>query len=411
MPLTDSKLRTLDKPGKHFDGGGLYLEVTNAGGRYWRLKYRFGGKEKRLAFGVYPEVSLKDARTRRDEARRILDNGADPGAVKREQKERTKADAVNTFKAIALEWIPYAASHARARAWTEDHRARTLANLEADVFPYIGERPIASITDDDVKAVIAKLNKRGVAELASRTYQRIGAIFKFAISEKKCITVNPMLNLERGKVVITHEVTPRAALPEKELPAFLGKLAAFEGDPSTKHGLRLLMLTAVRPGGLRGARWDEFDEAAALWRIPAGRMKMRREHVVPLSRQALDALALLKPIARADGLVLPSPYYPNKSISENTFNSALARMGYKGMATAHGFRALFSTIANEAHWNPDAIERQLAHMEGNKIRAAYHRATYTDERKSLMQWWADYLDAQASGAKIIPMGRKRSKAA
>ena len=405
MALTDSKLRTLNRPGKHFDGGGLYLEITPAGGRYWRLKYRFTGKEKRLAFGVYPEVSLKDARARRDDARKILENGGDPGAVKQAQKAQAKTNAVNTFEVIALEWI----AHARGK-WSAVHEARTLANFDADVFPAIGSRPIAEIFPADVKVIVKKLEARGVGELASRTLMRIQAVFRFAVVHER-IKSNPLIDLRPGEVLKPRNVTPRAALPLKELPGYLAKLAAFDGDPCTLHGLRLLMLTAVRPGELRGARWEEIDTDTAIWRIPAHRMKMRTEHIVPLSRQALDVLATVKPLASKDGLVFPSPYYPGKSLSENTFNSALARMGYKGIATAHGFRSLFSTVANEEGWNPDAVERQLAHMERNKIRAAYHRSTYTDERRKLMQWYADFIDAQASGGKVIPLKRAKSKAA
>ena len=220
MPLTDSKLRSLNHPGKHFDGGGMYLEVTVAGGRYWRLKYRFAGKEKRLAFGVYPEVTLKEARARRDEARKLLDNGADPGAMKQAQKAQARTDSENTFETVARDWIPYAASHARSRQWTESHRARSLANFVADVFPYIGHKPMAQVTDDDVKAVIKRLNDRGVGELASRTYQRIGSVFKFAVTEKKCIKHNPLLNLERSKVVMTHTVFHARHFRKRNCPVF-----------------------------------------------------------------------------------------------------------------------------------------------------------------------------------------------
>ncbi len=401
--LTDTKLRTLKTPGKHFDGGGLYLHYTRAGGRYWRLKYRFAGKEKVLALGVYPEVTLKEARARRDEARKILSNGGDPSAIKKARKVELKHNAANTFETMALEWI----AHARGK-WSKSHEARTLANLKADVFPSIGTRPISDISASDVRAIVKKLEARGVGELASRTLMRIQAVFRYAATNER-IKSNPLVDLRPGEILKPRNVTPRAALPEKELPVFLQKLAKFDGDPSTKHGLRLLMLTAVRPGELRGALWDEIDLEQAIWRIPAIRMKMRTEHVVPLSRQALEVLETMKPFASKSGLVFPSPYYPGKSLSENTFNSALARMGYKGIATAHGFRSLFSTVANEAGWNPDAVERQLAHMERNKVRAAYHRSTYTDERRKLMQWWADLIDSHAADGKVIPIRRSKKE--
>ena len=181
------------------------------------------------------------------------------------------------------------------------------------------------------------------------------------------------------------------------------RFATYEGDPHTINAMRLLILTAARPGEVRGARWDEIDIAAKQWRIPAERMKMRVEHIIPLSRQALEVIEVIRPLTGTRELIFPSPYYPTKSLSENTFNSALARMGYKGYATAHGFRALFSTVANESGWDADVVERQLAHIEGNKVRAAYHRATYLGERAELMHWWADFLDAKAAGAKVIPI--------
>jgi integrase len=194
-------------------------------------------------------------------------------------------------------------------------------------------------------------------------------------------------------------------MSDKELPIFLPKLAAYDGDPSTAHALRLLILTATRPGETRGARWAEFDLDAAVWTIPAERMKMRNEHLVPLSSQAVDVLRTMQALSGGRELVFPSPSYPSKPLSENTFNSALARMGYKNTATAHGFRALFSTVANECGWNPDVIERQLAHKEANEVRAAYHRSAYMEERVRLMQWWADYLDARLSG-KVLKMPQR-----
>jgi integrase len=211
------------------------------------------------------------------------------------------------------------------------------------------------------------------------------------------IESNPMLDLVPAEILKPRQVNHRPALADRDLPDFLAKLDAYEGDAHTVQALRLLMLTATRPGEVRGARWAEFDLDAALWTIPAERMKMRSEHRVPLSRQALEVLRNMQALSGDRELVFPSPYYPAKSLSENTFNSAMARMGYKGSATAHGFRALFSTVANECGWNADVIERQLAHVERNKVRAAYHRATYLQDREELMQWWADYLDGRKAG--------------
>lgn len=395
--LTDAGLRRLAKPGKHFDGGGLYLEITPAGGRYWRWKYRFAGREKRLAFGVYPEVSLKQARERRDEARRLLQGGADPGALRKADKARERHEAENTFEAVALAWLAH-----QAPKWTERTHGAIKASLESYAFPKLGARPLAQVRPREVADVVKAVEAQGKGEAAARLLQRIRAVYRFAVVHER-IELNPMLDLQPGELLQPRQVTHRAALPDAELPAFLAKLESYGGDPTTLHALRLLMLTATRPGELRGARWDEIDEAAAVWRIPAERMKMREPHTVPLSRQALQVLADMRPISGARLLVFPSPFYPGKALSENTLNSALARMGYKGIASAHGFRALFSTVANECGHAPDVIERQLAHIERNRVRAAYNRAAYLHERAALLQWWADYLDGRRSG-KVVKIG-------
>ena len=388
MPLTDAKLRTLTTPGKHFDGGGLYLEVTPAGGRYWRLKYRHGGKEKRLAFGVYPAVSLKDARDQADQARKALAAGDDPSQVRKASKAKATHEAANTLEAVAEAWLQH-----QSTRWTGVTATRIRASLQSDVFPALGARPLASIRPGEVMAVVKKIEARGAGDQAGRVLQRIKAVFRWAVTHER-IESNPMLDLVPSEILKPRQVQHRAALSDRDLPEFLAKLDAYDGDPHTVHALRLLMLTATRPGEVRGARWAEFDLAAALWVIPAERMKMRTEHRVPLSQQALEVLHAMQPLSGGRELVFPSPFYPSKPLSENTFNSAMARMGYKNAATAHGFRALFSTVANESGANPDVIERQLAHKERNGVRAAYHRSTYLKDRVALMQWWADYLDSK-----------------
>ena len=391
MKLTDAKLRTLTTPGKHFDGGGLYLEVTPAGGRYWRLKYRHGGKEKRLALGVYPDVTLADARKGREKAREALAAGDDPGELRKAAKAKAVHEAVNTLQAVAADWM----DHQCAR-WEPVTAARIRASLEADVFPTLGARSLASIRPGEVMAVVKKIEARGAGDQAGRVLQRIKAVYRWAVTHER-IESNPMLDLVPSEILKPRDVNHRAALSDRDLPEFLGKLASYEGDPHTVNALRLLMLTATRPGEVRGARWAEFDLDAALWIIPAERMKMRTEHRVPLSRQAVEVLRTMQGMSGGRDLVFPSPFYPSKPLSENTFNSALARMGFKNLATAHGFRALFSTVANETGWNPDVIERQLAHKERNEVRAAYHRSTYLQDRARLMQWWADYLDGRKAG--------------
>jgi len=399
MKLTDAKLRTLRAPGKHFDGGGLYLEVTPAGGRYWRLKYRYGGKEKRLAFGVYPEVTLKEARERRDSARKTLDRGADPGELKKAAKAQAEHEARNTFETVARDWLEHQAS-----VWSAGHASRVQTTLKDDVFPALGKRPMAQIKPREVVAVVKAIEARGAGEVADRVLKRVRAVFRHALTHER-IETNPLVDMKPSEVLKPRQVGHRLALAEKDLPAFLSKLDAYDGDPTTRHALRLLMLTAVRPGELRGARWDEIDTDAAEWRIPAERMKMRAPHVVPLSRQALRVLEAMRPLSAGCELVFPSPYYPGKALSENTLNGALARMGFKGYATAHGFRALFSTTANEHGHDADVIERQLAHRERNKVRAAYHRAEYLADRAGLLQWWADHLDKRRGG-KVVPIGRR-----
>ncbi len=391
MKLTDAKLRSLSAPGKHFDGGGLYLEITKAGGRYWRLKYRYGGKEKRLAFGVYPDVGLKDARELATNARKVIQAGDDPGELRKADKAKVAYEFANTLQSVAGDWMTHQASR-----WEAETAGRIRASLEADIFPTLGARPMASIKPGEIMTAVKKIEARGAGDQAARVLQRVKAIYRWAITHER-IESNPMLDLVPTEILKPREIQHRAALAASELPAFLERLDAYQGDPHTVHALHMLMLTATRPGEVRGALWSEFDMEAALWVIPAERMKMRTEHRVPLSRQALEVLEIMQPLSGHRALVFPSPTYPSKPLSENTFNSAMARMGYKYSATAHGFRALFSTVANECGWNPDVVERQLAHIERNKIRAAYHRSTYMDERAKLMQWWADYLAGRKAG--------------
>jgi len=399
MKLTDAKLRNLTEPGKYFDGAGLHLDATKAGGRYWRMKYRFGGKEKLLALGVYPVVGLKEARDRASEARKLLQGGADPSEQRKADKAQAAHESVNTFEAVARDWHQHQASR-----WEPATAGRILASLAADIFPDLGSRPMASIKPGEVRTAIVKIEARGAADQAGRVLQRVKAVYRWAVIHER-IASNPMLDLVLSEILKPREVQHRAAMADEQLPEFLSKLDTYSGDPHTMHALRMVILTATRPGEVRGARWTEFDFDAALWVIPAERMKMRVEHRIPLSRQALEVLRSMQALSSERELVFPSPVYPSKPLSENTFNSALARMGHKNTATAHGFRALFSTVANECGWNPDVIERQLAHKEQNEIRAAYHRSTYIKDREKLMQWWADYLDDRKTG-KVLKMPKR-----
>lgn len=425
MPLTDAFLRTLPNPPsrgqaivrksgetavssgtvRHADSAGLYLEATAAGGRYWRLKYRHAGKESRIALGVYPDVSLKGARAKCEDARKELRDGKNPGEVKRVTKRTAKKNAASTFEAVARKWLDHAAKIGKKNVpWSQRHKDRTLENLVKDVFPHIGSRPVASLTHEDVESVIDRLNDKGAGELAARTFQRMAAVFRYAVTRHKCISVSPMTYLKPCETVHAHEVTPRAAMPLTAVPAFLEKLEVFTGDPATRWALYFLMITGARPGEVRGALWSEVDLQGAMWVIPASRMKMRRDFIVPLSAQALEVLATMKPLSGHGGLVFPSPRDSKKPLSDVTFNRALDRMGYKGTATAHGFRALFSTSANQSgKWNPDAIERQLAHVPAG-VRETYNRAKYIEERTRMMQWYVDFLEGKIH-ADVIPIKR------
>jgi integrase len=382
--LTDMGLRHLTKVGKHFDGGGLYLEITAAGGYYWRLKYRFAHKEKRLAFGVFPNVSLKLARERREEARALLERGLDPAVVKKQEKVRLKSAAVNTFRAVAALWMDH-----QAARWTDSTREGIRVSLETYAYPTLGDLPMIAIRPRTVKAAILEIEAQGKGETAGRVLQRVRAVFRYAVVHD-LMEANPLVDIVPREMLKPRRVRHRASMAEADLPRFLADFDAYQGEPTTKAALSLLLLTALRPGELRGLRWGEVGEREI--RIPAERMKMMAPHIVPLSRQAVAVLKGVHPLSGNRELVFPSPFYPGQTLSENTLNSALAAMGYKGKHTAHGFRSLFSTIANEHGKDADVIERQLAHTQQNEVRAAYHRAQYLAERHVLMQWWADLID-------------------
>jgi integrase len=388
MGLTDSKLRSLklpERPKRIFDGDGLYIELRPNGGKWWRFKYRFDGKEKSLSFGTYPEVPLALARARHAEARQLLAAGTDPSAARQQAKQARKQAAVNTLETVSRDWLAH-----RASAWTPGTLEAITASLENHVFPALGARPIREVTARDVKVVVQAIDRQGAGETAGRVFQRLRSIYRYALSED-LVEADPTYPLKPSEIFKPRSTSHRLALAEGDMPAFFRKLDAYEGDPSTKAALELLILTAVRPGELRGARWKEMDASRPLWRIPAERMKMASEHLVPLSTQSLVVLASMKSVSGGQELVFPSPFYPGKSLSDNTLNSALARLGYKGIATAHGFRTLFSTCANEAGWNSDVIEKQLSHEERDDVRGAYNRAQWLPERVKLMQWWANHL--------------------
>lgn len=383
-----------DKAYKLSDGAGMFLAVQPSGSRYWRMKYRYNGKEKLLCIGVYPDVSLADARSVVAEARSNLAKGIDPNQKKRQD---SIANSTNTFENIAIEW-----HQKESGRWTVGHAEQVLTTLKADVFPEIGNMPIQDITAQAVLAVIRKIEGRGALDVASRVKQRISAVFRYAIYTARAEN-NPADSLRN--VIQTRKVTHRAALPASALPAFLEKLDTYQGQKLTQLALKLIVLTFVRPGELRGAEWSEFDIEKAEWRIPTHRMKMREEHIVPLSKQALDVIGDIKELTGKYKLMFPGVRNVNKKMSENTLTYAIRkRLGFD--ATAHGFRSTASTALNEMGIRPDVIERQLAHAERNKVRAAYNRSQYLSERKDMMQLWADYLDSQKGSNNIIPFKRQ-----
>ena len=391
MKLTDMKVKSLIEPGKYFDGGGLYFQVTAAGGRYWRLKYRVTGKEKKLPLGVYPAVTLKEARSKATEAKKTLQAGIDPAAQRKAEKVKALFNAQNTLEAVAYEYLKHHGSK-----WATVTRDRIESNLRRDIFPALGNRPIADIRPRELKEAIQRIESRGVGDQAARVLQRVKAIYRWAVVHDR-IETNPMLDLLASEIMQPRSVKHRPALSDAELPEFMQRLNLYGGQPVVVAALKMLLLTATRSGELRGMRWAEIDFESRVWHIPAERMKMKEAHKVPLSKQALQVIESMRSISGKRELVFHSPYYPSKPISENTPNSALSRMGYKNSATAHGFRSLFCSVANEAGWRSDVIERQMAHKERNQVRAAYHHASYLEERTRLMQWWADYVDARAAG--------------
>lgn len=389
MTLKDITVRNAkpkDRMYRLFDTEGLYLEVLPSGGKYWRMKYRFLGKEKRLALGVYPHVTLADARERRSQARKLLAAGDDPVAAKKEAKRLVIAKHQNTFEAIAREW-----HQNRLAKWTPKHAQKILTRLESHVFNRIGTRPVGDITAAELLTVMRKIEEHG-GEIAHRMLQICGQVFLYAVITERAAN-NPAASLRGALKPVAKK--NHAYIKPNELKEYLGKLAAYDGALQTKLALKFLLLTFVRTGELRGAEWSEIDFDKAEWRIPAERMKMKDPHIVPLSKQAIAVLRELQPITGQWSFVFPNQHKPSGHMSENTILYALYRMGYHSRATGHGFRSTASTVLNEHGFMPDVIERQLAHCERNGVRAAYNHAQYLPERRKMMQWWADYLDAAA----------------
>ncbi|GKS69951.1 integrase [Nitrosomonas sp. PY1] len=397
--LTDTAIRNAkpgDKPRKLADKKGLFLLIHPNGSKYWRLKYRYGGKEKMLALGVYPDVGLREARDRRDEARKLLANGVDPGIVKKQSKQSIRESIENSFEAIAREWFAKYST-----GWSSEHSEKTIRRLERDIFPWIGGRPIAEITAPELLTVVQRIENRGALETAHRALGSCGKVFRYAISTQRAVR-DPSADL-RGALPPFKSKHHASITDPKAIGELLRAIQGYKGSFVTRCALQLAPLLFIRPGELRRAEWCDFDLDACEWRIPALKMKMKAVHIVPLSKQSIYILKELHSFTGHGRYLFPSVRTPDRSLSENTVNAALRRLGYeKDQMTGHGFRSMASTILNEQGWNFDAIERQLAHSERNTVRAAYNYAEYLPERRKMMQHWADYLESLQIGASIIP---------
>lgn len=389
MSLTDAKVRSLKASEKQYkvaDGRGLFLVITTSGSKYWRFRYRFVGKEKSLAIGIYPDVSLSEARDKAHEARKMLANDIDPGVEKQNKKRARKLAAANTFETIAREWF-----QKNSTRWIDSHGKRIMNRLEKDVFPFVGKRPITELSAPEILTVLQRIENRGAIETAHRTHQNFGQIFRYAIATGYAQN-DPSPHL-RGALKPIQQKHHASIIDPKKIGELLRAINSYEGFFATKCALRFAPLVFVRPGELRQAEWSEINLDSAEWRIPAVKMKMREQHIVPLAKQAIAILQELHMLTGNSKYVFPSIRASKRPMSENTVLGALRRLGYTtDEMTGHGFRSMASTLLNEQGWNRDAIERQLAHAERNNIRAAYNYAEYLPERRKMMQHWADYLD-------------------
>ena len=405
MPLSDKAIKAIkpaDKVKRYSDEKGLYLEVAPSGGKLWRLKYRYGGKEKRLSFGAYPDTSLKRARERRDEARELLAAGIDPGQARKEAKEEraaaVAADAA-TFEAVAREWF-----ERHRDGWADSHSGKIIARLENDLFPWLGQRQIAEITAPDVLACLRRIEARGALDTAHRAGQNASQVFRYAIATGRAER-DPVPDL-RGALPPARGKNFAAVTDPAAAAALLRALDAFQGTFVVQCALRLSPLVFVRPGELRKARWADIDLEREEWRYIAS--KTKAEHTVPLARQALAILAELRPLTGDRGHVFPGARDHNKPMSSAAVNAALRRMGFdtKTEITGHGFRAMARTLlAEELHMPPEIIEHQLAHKVPDALGTAYNRTKFIRQRKEMMQRWADYLDRLKAGDEVIHLAR------
>jgi integrase len=399
--LTDTAIRTAKpstKPYKRFDAGGLYLIVNPTGRKWWRFKYRFAGKDQLLSLGTYPEVSLKEARDARDAGRKLVAAGIDPSAERKAAKATLVQRVAGGFEAVAREWFEKFSEN-----WDRSHADTVIRRLERDAFPWLGMRPVDQITAPELLTVLRRVEGRGALETAHRIHQVCGQVFRYAIATGKAQR-DPSADL-RGALPPVREKHRAALTDPKQIGALMQSISGYQGSFVVRCAMRLAPLVFVRPGELRKAEWSEFDLDGATWRIPAARMKMRTEHIVPLSRRAVEILSELKPLTGAGRHVFPSARTAGRPMSENAILAALRRMGYAPEEmTGHGFRTIASTLLNELGWSRDAIERQLAHAERDGVRDAYNRAEYLTERRRMMQAWADYLEGLTTDSPRLHAG-------
>ncbi|MDE2561907.1 MAG: tyrosine-type recombinase/integrase [Sphingomonadales bacterium] len=400
MALSDVAIRSAKPRAKEYklsDGGGLYMLVTPAGGKLWRLKFRVDGREKKLAIGAYPAIGLSDARKRRDDARELIATGADPSREKQQAKHRAKVSAANTFGEVASEFLDKRKREGLSTSTFE--KSEYYISRMGSVF---GRMPIADIAVPDLLAVLRRIEATGNYETARRVLQLAGRVFRYAVATAR-LASDPSRDL-RGALTAPQPTHYGAIIDAKRAGELLRAIEGYEGHLLTRIAMQLSANVFVRPGELRHAEWSEIDLDAGVWIIPAGKMKMRKPHQVPLSRQSVELFGALHGITGPSGYAFPSIRSRTRPMSENTINAGLRRLGFAGdEMTAHGFRAMASTLLNESgKWNPDAIERALAHGDDDKVRAAYHRGAHWKERVQMAQWWSDYLDTLRKGADIVP---------
>lgn len=396
MKLTARQVDTSkpkDKPYKLSDGGGLYLLVNPNGSRYWRLKYRVAGKEKSLALGVYPDVSLADARQKRAEAKKVLAAGGDPGQEKQEKKHAMAMAVSNSFERLALEWHEH-----KSMNWSAGYASDILEYLRKDIFPYIGSRSITDIKPVDMLAVLRKMEQRGVLDKLKKTRQACRQIFTYAVITGRA-EHNPVVDLASTLKAPKQKHFPHLSV--EQIPDFLRALNDYSGSVVTRNATRLLMLTGLRTIELRASEWADIDFDKGVWNIPAERMKMRRPHLVPISTHIRELLEEIHQLTGRGKYVFPGRNDAGKPMSEASINQVIKRIGYDGKATGHGFRHTMSTILHEQGYNTAWIETQLAHVDKNSIRGTYNHAQYLDGRREMLQWYADYMAALENGENVV----------